>query len=423
MYTSNDIDTRDDYEDADYEEEREYVEEESFYEKNKNIIFKVLIIILCIIILIWLISKLSKKKEVPSNYDANVTQVRLASEQYFFINNKPGTEKQSITLSHLINGNLIKEVKNTDGTVCKNDSLITLENNGIDYIMTITLDCGKEKTAKSYYYRVSDYKCENCNGETYMNGNNGDQNPDDPGENPADDDTDKYTCDWSAWTTERNYNSNLIERTRVVVKAMKQETEEKVVYGEWSDYSEVPVTPSDTLEVETKTDSVDTWVDKTSSSPVYESDTIRNVTKSTSGGSSYTYCPSGYEKADGRCRKGQASRTISATEYVSLSGEERKSCSPKRETPNKLVYVCGGGYTYTDLKTGYHSGSTTYHYQELSRTTTTLYRSRTKTVEIVVTEPVYTDYILESEIPTGYTKVAGSERTEYSYKLSSCGTK
>ncbi|MBP5684532.1 MAG: hypothetical protein J6X02_04675, partial [Bacilli bacterium] len=213
------------------------------------------------------------------------------------------------------------------------------------------------------------------------------------------------------------------ERTRVVVKAQKQVTEEKVVYGEWSDYYETPITPNDTLEVETKTDNVDTWIDKTSSSAVYESDTIRNVTKSTSGGSSYTYCPSGYEKVDGRCRKGQAARTISTNEYIALSVADRRNCSPKRETPNKLVYVCGGGYTYTDLKTGHTSGSTTYYYQELSRTTKTLYRSRTKTIEIVVLEPVYTDYIPESEIPAGFTKIAGSERTEYSYKLSSCGTK
>ena len=419
MYTSNDFETRDDYDD-DYEEA---VEEATFYERNKNIIFKVIIIILCIIILIWLIAKLNNKKtnNLPSNYDSNVTQVRLASEQHFFINNKPGTATQTITVNDLIARNLIKEVKKSDGTSCNTSgSKVTLENNGINYIMTINLDCGDENNTKVFYYRVSDYACENCNGTTYMTGTTVPTEPDTP---VTPDDPSGYTCTWSDWSTTRNYDTNLQERSRVVVKAQKQETKETVVYGEWSGYSEDYIEASDTLEVQTKVDTVSTWVDRTSSSAVYESNTIRNVRRETSRGSSYTYCPDGYEKADGRCRKAVPSRTISTTDYVKLSGEERKNCYSKRETANKVVYVCGGGYTYTDLKTGYHGGSTTYYYQELQTSTRTLYRSRTKTVEVVVSEPIYTDYILESEIPAGYTKVPGSDRVEYSYRLNTCGDK
>ena len=422
MYTSNDFDTRD-YDEEEYEEA---VEEATFYERNKNIISKVIIIVLCIIILLWLISKLGTKKNnnLPSNYDSNITQVRLASEQYFFIDNKPNNNTQTITVQDLVNRNLIKSVTNSDGTSCNiNGSRVTLENNTVNYIMTIYLDCGSENTAKVFYYRVSDYACENCNGTTYMNGAEVPSEPVEP-ENPeTPDNIDGYTCDWSLWTTERNYSSYLEEKSRVVVKAQKQEENENVIYGEWSEYSEVPVTPTDTLEVEVKEETVSNWEDRVSSSKVYESSTIRNVRRESSGGSSYTYCPDGYEKADGRCRKGTPARTVSATDYVRLSGEERKNCSPKRETANKLVYVCGGGYTYTDLKTGYTGGSTTYYYQELVTSTRTLYRSRTKTVEITISEPVYTDYILESEIPAGYTKVPGSERVEYSYRLTSCGSK
>jgi len=418
MYTSNDFDTRD-YDDED--EYQEEIEEATFYEKNKNIILKVLIIVLCVIILIWLISKLSNKKtNLPSNYDSNVTQVRLASEQYFFIDNKPGEYTQTVTVNDLINRNLIKEVKNSDGTSCNiNNSKVTLENNTVNYIMTIYLDCGNENNAKVFYYRVSDYACENCNGTTYMNGETPSEpvNPDEP------EDVDGYTCNWSDWTTERNYSNDLEERSRVVIKAQKQEEHENVIYGEWSEYTEAPIVASETLDVETKVETVNNWEDRVSSSRVYESDTIRNVRRESSGGSKYTYCPSGYEKADGRCRKGTAARTISATEYINLPGEERKNCTSKRQTPNVRVYVCGGGYTYTDLKTGYTGGSTTYYYQELVNTTKTLYRSRTKTVEISISEPVYTDYILETEIPAGYTKVPGSDRVEYSYRINSCGTK
>ena len=306
MYTSNDMETND-YED--YEEELENEEEEeSFYQRNKSIIFKVLIIILCVIILLWLISKLGKtNKVVPSNYENNVKEVRLASERYFFIINKPTSNNQVITVNNLINENLIDEVKNSDGSICRNDSTIQLENNGISYLMTITLDCGKEKVAKTYEYRLSDYACLDCGSETYMV-------PTD--DNPITPDDDYYTCDWSKWTTEKNYSNYLEEKTRITVKAVKQEVTENVTYGEWSEYTESEIVPTDTLEVESKLETVDSWVDKTSSSKVSESATIRNVTKKTSGGSSYKYCPDGYEPHDGKCRKGNEKKTISATDYV-----------------------------------------------------------------------------------------------------------
>ena len=422
MYTENDYENNDFDE---YNDEREY--EESFWDRNKGLIFKILIIILCVIILIWLISKLGKKdnNKVESNYNDNVTAVRLASEQYFFINNKPSTSKQTITVSELENRNLVKKIVDENGNACDtNNSLVTLENNSINYIMSIKLTCNKESDTRNYYYSLTSYACENCGGNTYMDGTNGPAptpvEPDEP-ETPSDDD---YTCEWSAWSTTKNYDSSLIERTRVVVKAQKENTKTETVYGEWTEWNETPVSATDTLEVQTKTSTKDNWVSKTSSSRVSTSDTIRNVEKHSSRGTKYTYCPEGYEKVDDKCRKGNgATRQISATDYVRLSVAERKNCKAKKINQNTLVYICGGGYTYTDLLTGYHGGSTYYTYEELERTTTILYRSRTKETKVTTLEPTVTDYILKTEVPAGYTIVPGSERTEYSYKASSCGTK
>ncbi len=414
MYTESDYENND-FDEYNVDEENTY--EESSWDRNKGLIIKVIIIILCVLILIWLISKLGKKKEVPSNYDSNVTTVRLAAEQYFFLNNKPGTGKQSITVNDLVNKNLLKEVNDANGKACNiKNSPVTFENNSVNYIISIKLDCGDDTETRNFYYRLDNYACENCGGNTYMDGTNGPQKPEEP-ENP-------YTCEWSPWTTTRNYDNSLTERTRVVVKAQKENKKEEVVYGSWSSWSEDEIEESDTLEVQTKEQNKDEWVSMTSSSAVSASDTIRNVQRHSTSGTKYTYCPSGYEKYDGRCRKSNgATRTISATDYVKLSGEERKSCKPKRETANKLVYVCGGGYSYTDLKTGYSGGSTYYTYEQLNRTTVTMYRSRTKEVKVTILEPTVTDYILKTEVPSGYTIVPGSERTEYSYKLSSCGTK
>ncbi len=420
MYTENDYENNDFDE---YNEEQEAVYEESFWDRNKSLIFKIIIIILCVLILIWLVSKLGKKK-VESNYDNNVTAVRLASEQYFFINNKPSNQKESVTVSELENRNLVKKVVDANGNSCNtNNSVVTLENNSINYIMSIKLDCGNDNETRNFYYRLDNYACENCNGNTYMDGTNGPStDPSEPDEPTDPDYPTGYTCDWSEWTTVRDYTSGLTERTRVVVKAQKENKKEEIVYGDWSDWTEDVIDEADDIEVQTKTKVNENWVPMTSSTAVAASDTIRNVQKHTTGGSKYTYCPSGYEKYDGRCRKSNgASRTLTPSEYLRLSGEEKKTCKQTRQTPNKVVWTCGGGYSYTDLLTGYTSGSTTYSYEQLEKTETTLYRSRTKETKIVILEPTVTGYILKTEVPSGYTIVPGSERTEYSYKLSSCG--
>lgn len=421
MYTEND------YENNDFdeynEEEQQEVYEESFWDRNKSLIFKIIIIILCVLILIWLVSKLGNKKKVESNYDNNVTAVRLASEQYFFINNKPSTNKESVTVSELENRNLVKNVVDANGNACNtNNSVVTLENNSINYIMSIQLNCGSDNETRNFYYRLDNYACENCNGNTYMDGTT--ITPSKPEEENEPEYPTGYTCDWSEWTTVRDFNNGIDERTRVVVKAQKENKKEEVVYGAWSEWTEDVLEEADDLEVQSKTKVNENWVPMTSSTAVTASDTIRNVQKHTSGGSKYTYCPSGYEKYDGRCRKSNGSvRNLTPTEYLRLSTEERKSCKQTRPTANKVVWVCGGGYSYTDLKTGYTSGSTTYSYEQLEKTEVTVYRSRTKEIKTTILEPTVTGYILKSEVPSGYTIIAGSERTEYSYKLSSCGTK
>ena len=294
MYTESDYENND-FDEYNVDEENTY--QESSWDRNKSLIIKIIIIVLCVLLLIWLISKLGKKKEVPSNYDSNVTAVRLAAEKYCFINNKPSTGKQSITVSDLESRGLITKVVDANGNACKtNNSTVTLENNSINYIMSIRLDCGNDTEKRNFYYRIDNYACENCGGNTYMDGTNGPTpvEPEDP-ENPEDPGN-SYTCEWSDWTTTRNYDNSLIERTRVVVKAQKENKKEEIVYGEWSEYYEDEITATDTLEVQTKTQNKDEWVSMTSSSVVYASDTIRNVQKHSTSGTKYTYCPSGYEK-------------------------------------------------------------------------------------------------------------------------------
>ena len=56
MYTENDYENNDFDE---YNDEQQEVYEESFWDRNKGLIFKIIIIILCVLILIWLVFSLN----------------------------------------------------------------------------------------------------------------------------------------------------------------------------------------------------------------------------------------------------------------------------------------------------------------------------------------------------------------------------
>jgi len=84
-----------------------------------------------------------------------------------------------------------------------------------------------------------------------------------------------------------------------------------------------------------------------------------------------------------------------------------------------LVYK---GCVYSDSKDLKKSSGSTYQvydYQEKQDKMVVYYRSRTKVAD--TSSDVYTNqYYEEKSLPAGYTKVAGSEKTQYSYKLKKC---
>ena len=103
-----------------------------------------------------------------------------------------------------------------------------------------------------------------------------------------------------------------------------------------------------------------------------------------------------------------------STYTKTVTGRDSKALKCVKDYNNFGKYIC----TYEETKkvcstkTKYKT-VTYYSYRDKveKQQTVTYYQTRT-----VTSNPIYTDYILESEIPSGYTKVAGSELVQYRYR-------
>ena len=409
------------------DEKRDLFEDELddavYYENRKGIIFKIIIIILCVIVLIWLISALrnnSNKSDNGATHDANVQKVRLAAEKYFFLNGN--IDKSSVDLSTLKSKGLVGDVIDANNKVCNDNKTTTklIKEDG-SYKMTVALSCSTNDKDEVFYYHGNTLACLNCHGKaTNMDGKNAiAYNDEDKKDNSGVDENDdndipddygeynQYSCiNWSDWSKNRVFDSSLTERSKTLVQGVKKGSGTKeTIYGEWSTYTTTPVNPSETLEVETKVETSQTWSsNKTTNKPINESSTIRIISKTNNNQK---------EKVG----------NLTITEYLSGKYEIKNDrCEGLQTLQNRdgkyvLTYI---NCRYID-KSDESTGDVTYTYQELETRSTTYYRYRT--VQIIDnTEPdIYTtEKYEESNLPEGYVKVEGSEETYYSYKLTYC---
>ncbi len=413
-----------------YQDEEEYtkVDNNGSWQENKGLIIKVIIIILCVIALILLISSLKKSNDNvvaydPNVHNANIVKVRLASERYYFMDNLPSNnETKKVTLQTLKEKKLLDDVIDSNAKVCSNsESYVTLTNDKTTYILKIKLSCTKQEKEETFFYSKDNYACLNCNGNTYMDGK-ADIN---------DDTINKYnySCKiWSEWSSERVNDLSLSERTRVLVKGVKRGKKgETITYGEWSEFTEEKIEERDDIEIETKKVVENRWSEeKTTNSQITDSATIKVLNTTRTGGGSYTYCPDGYTKKGDKCISDKPVKgDLNYIEYNTYN-ITNKPCDDVRVEKNsdgkyETVYK---GCLYTkeiDVKKGKRSGTVTYTYQELVPTEVTYYRYRTIKKEVEFEDDIYTDgYYEESKLPYGYEKLDGSEKTEYSYKITVC---
>ena len=125
----------------------------SKWDNNKGLIFKIIIIILCIIVLIWLVKALRNNSKVDNGevHVANVEKVRLAAENYFFINNNK--EKTSVvTLAVLKNSGLIGDIIDANNKTCSDSNTkVNLKTDVDAYEMTVKLSCSTNDKEETFY--------------------------------------------------------------------------------------------------------------------------------------------------------------------------------------------------------------------------------------------------------------------------------
>ena len=389
----------------DFDEEYEEEDNRSSFPYTKLII-KILIIFVCLLLAIWIISKLvggSRKAENKNDgtiFNNNIQELKKSAEEYFFNDNLPQNigDTKTISLGELNSLNKIKELRDYNDKVCSKEadkSYASITRKDLYYELKVKLTCDEENKEYIYYYELEN--------------NNEDNN----------DDNEIYDLNincktWTEWTDKKLNDNSLLVRTRTLIKGYKIIGEETITYGPWTEWTNEVINSSDTLEVETKEELDVIWSEnKTTTSKISNSDTIKIIdTKTTNNGTS-CYNKTTYENAIGTFTQSEYTKLEAKGLIVSLKDsywvrdnngyhKEYKAVY-KKETTKK---VCSDNYV------------TTYTYQELITANVIKYRSRTITKGLINTKVVYTDYV--ETLPKDYIKVDGSEKTQYSYKTTVC---
>ena len=417
--------------------EEEY-EDNSSWDNRHGLIIKIIIIVLCVIVLIWLIGALRSNNYEDNGqvHQDNVEKVRLAAEKYFFINgNAKDKGTQTVSLQTLKNNNLTGDIIDSNNKVCnESNTNVKLERDFGPYEMTVKLACSTNDKEEVFYYNNNTLACLNCNGNTYMNGKTDKDTKPVPVDYDTDDvDYNKYSCKtWTDWSSNRIYETYLTERTRKLYKGVKYGKEISVTtYSDWSDYGVNPIEEADNIEIETETRSEQGWSDpKTTTSKIYGSDTIKILdTNTVYRNSTSKKCPSGYTKNDDRCYSNKEKvGDLSYMEYnsgkyiVSNGLCEGIKNDVNSEGRYDIIYTNCHYKTVVDQEeSSSRKAYTEYTYQELETKEVTYYRYR----EIITTtskeDDVYTtDYYEETKLPSGYVKAPNTEKVEYSYKITTC---
>ena len=352
--------------------------DDSYDEENNSgnskwpIVIKILIIIACIILLFWLISLLKKDDvEKPVAYDPvihneNITITRLAAERYFFKNNNlpEGNSTKTVTLKTLVNQKLGKNLVDSNSKICDvNNTTVSLKKE-TNYVMRINLSCSTNEKEEVFHYDGNTHVCLDCEGETYMD------KKEEPQENVNEDDDNifDYSCqEWTDWSNDRVVDSRLLERTRVLVRGIKKgKQEEKITYGDWSDWTTSSIASSDTLEVETKTESGSGWSsEKTTTEAITNSSRVKIISEQKEEDRTEKYCSSGTLQGN-KCHQVRHGNL----NYISYNSAniKNRTCSGVKTEKNsngryELIYQ---NCTYTILSeplTRTIPGKTTYTYK------------------------------------------------------------
>lgn len=134
--------------------------EEKKYEINwLGLFIKVIIFVVVILLIIWLISKLTLKNKGLS-IEENLDIFTNSSVEYFKKNLPEEGTKNKVTLNQLIKWDYLKELKDEKGKLCDKESTSEIELKDDYYEINTKLTCNKKEKTSSI--KLGNNTCKNC---------------------------------------------------------------------------------------------------------------------------------------------------------------------------------------------------------------------------------------------------------------------
>lgn len=241
----------------------------------KNFVLKLLLIVILVFLIIWLFptksyvnnlidSKLGTSKE--QIFNTNINTMKEAAISYYSGERLPETSSK-ITLEEMLNKNLLIEFKDSNNKKCDTKkSYAKITKNEEDYTLKVNLTCSDTKG------HIISYLTYNDAGDVYEKKK---LTEDDTEEENTEPTSSENTVAATPSNTQSGYYTN---------------------YGSWSAWSTNYVSNSNTRQVETKVEKVQTGSVKVQDGTTTETKSALKVRTTINGKTKYVYvCPSDYD--------------------------------------------------------------------------------------------------------------------------------
>lgn len=132
-----------------------------------GLFMKMIIIFIFILIIIWLVSKITTKTRLSDTFKQNINNMETVATNYYKTVDLPQEkgEELKISLGEMIDKGLIVSGNDKDVTKCdKEKSFSTITREKKNYVLSTTLKCGNEKSTITKKFSFKD--CKNCSETT-----------------------------------------------------------------------------------------------------------------------------------------------------------------------------------------------------------------------------------------------------------------
>ena len=255
----------------------------------KNIIIKFLLIVVIIFLIIWLFPTKNYVKNIIDQklgtntnqiFNTNIETMKNAAVSYYNGDRLPSKkgDSRTLTLKEMLDKNLLVNFTDSNGKKCNTEkSYVKVTKNDKDYSLKVNLVCSDKKAyINSYISEKSDADAVYSKKKLAENTN-------------TDDNENIET------TNKKENNSNVAISTFEECQYVKQ-TNGYYKYSAWSNWSLEPVQSTNTKEVETKQDKIQTGTVLTQDGTIKHTQNPKKVTLTNKGKTYVKYvCPADFD--------------------------------------------------------------------------------------------------------------------------------